>query len=139
MIGGIIININVKFLLFSVIPLEVAICFYPLWRFMPEETRVLIAILTMLMNFIVTPIFLLFVTSTFGIAYKVSLLLCIPICFFVNAATILIQYWNWGSSSGLLKSPDSTTIMIFQIELFVSMIMLIIGLIIISVVKLQTK
>jgi hypothetical protein len=129
---------NLKFLLFSIIPLGIAICFYPIWKY-AKEGMALVSIFTMIMNFIVTPVFLLILIGMFGLKHKVNMLLCISVGLLVNAMSTLVQYWNWGSSTGLLKSPDSSSVMMLQIQLFVSTTILIIGSIIITIVKLKTK
>jgi len=131
-------NSSIRFLVFAAIPIVVALCFHPLWV-LSKEARGAITMLTYIMDFLVTPSFLVFIIWWFGVTKKVSLLLCIPLCILVNASSIAIQYWNWGSSTGRLLSPDSTTVMITQLKLLISTAILLLGSLIIATVKQRVK
>jgi len=127
----------VKLVLYAIAPPIVAAATYPFWII--SETRVIVSIFTMLLAFVVTPVYLLYMIRRFSSTNEVSLLFSIPMCFFANVLFVLAHYLNWGNSTGLLKTPDSSTILIVKLELFVSIAILIIGSFIISILRLRTK
>ena len=124
-----------RFILFDGIPIIVALAFYPIW----QQGSIGIAILTALLNFLAVPFYLLIVCRHFVIEKNISLLIAIPLSLFVNVTGIFIQYWNYSSSLHNIESPDSTSAMMLQIELVVSTIILIIGLLAITYIKLRNK
>ena len=49
--------------------------------------------------------------------------------------SLYIQFLNWGIATGMLKYPDSSTIMVYQIEAIASSIILAIGMIVNAAAK----
>ena len=52
---------------------------------------------------------------------------------------IHLQYWNFSSSLRNTNSPDSTSKMMLQIQLLVSLLILIVGMVVIVIAKLKNK
>lgn len=124
-----------KFSLLAFIPIIVALIFRILWFITPKSYLVFIALFTMIFNFLINPIFLIGICNYITNNKKKNMLICIPICFVVNIGSIYIQYWNWNSSMRSLTRPDSTSVMTLQIQLVVSSVVLIIGLLVIALLK----
>jgi len=99
----------------------------------------MVAELTYIMELLVTPAFLVFIIGWFGIKKKVSLLLCVPVCFTVNVISAIIPYWNWVVNTGLLLSHGSASAMIMHIKLIVSTIVIAIGSLVIVLIKRSCK
>ena len=130
-------SLATKFILCAIAPIVIAAATYPFWIISGTSTAA--ATITMLLAFIGTPVYLLFLTYRFSIINGVSLLVSIPVCFLVSVLFVLIHYLNWGNSTGRLTTPDSSTIMIVKLELFVSIAILTVGSIVFSLIRLRAK
>ena len=122
---------------YFIVPLIVALVFHPIWRFSRKgfsEPNTAVALITMTLNFVIIPTYLVIMTK---IATKndLHLALCIILSIVVLYGSICIQYWNWGIATGMLKNPDSSTILVYKLETIVSSIILGIGLFIVAVTK----
>jgi len=124
----------IRFVMLSA-PILLALAMHPIWRFLTGKNGSIgIAIFSMLINAFVTPLYLLLIQKHIVISGEVSLnkrlfrfFLLTVIC----AASIhwsqQIQLWNWVSATELLEEPDSSTLMIAQIEQYASTTIFVIG------------
>ena len=106
-------------------PLVVALAFHPLWI---SSTKGLgtVALITTVLNWFITPIYLIIITH-FAAKNYLSLGLSVIISMISLYGSQYLQFWNWGTATGLLRNPDVATLMIVLIGVVVSSILLAIG------------
>jgi heme/copper-type cytochrome/quinol oxidase subunit 2 len=124
-----------RFLLFKCLPLLIAFLCGLFWQSGSDS----IGLLTLLLDFLVVPAYLIIICHHFVIVESVSLFIAIPVSLVVNVIGIYIHYWNYNSSLRNTNSPDATSKMMLQIQLIVSLLILIIGMVIIVFKKLKSK
>ena len=131
---------TVRYITFLLIPVLVAFAFHPLWLIsfkgtVGTGTAVAVALLTMALNTVFTPLYLIVIIGFFALKRNLVLSLGIVISFVSLHLSIYLQFWNWGVATGGLNNPDSSTSMVFLIERVVSSIILLVGMISLYITK----
>lgn len=120
-------------LLYS-LPIIVHLIFLLFW-FSPIKGVTLVLTETILGTFI-TPIYLIIISSKFIGVIKIRKFLGYLILMVLIIGLIqLIQYFNWGVSTGNLLSPDSETMHIVKWEILIASIITVIGWTIVCIIK----
>ena len=119
-----------------IMPLLVALILHPIWRISAKgngNEGTIISLITMALNFVITPIYLVIMT---GIAKNhLNFTVCIIISLISLYGSLYLQFWNWGTATEMLHIPDSSSLMLFQIEAVVSTIILAVGMVVLFFVR----
>ena len=129
---------TIRFVFFLCIPLFVALGFHLLWQISIRGTGigiVIVAFATFAINSFITPIYLIMTSHYFFVKNGFSLGLCIIISIVSLYGSIYLQFWNWGTATGSLTSPDSSSLMIIQIEVVFATIIFAVGTLILTYVR----
>lgn len=119
--------------LYYLIPISIQLILLPFW-FIDED--IIVSWIGLAIGAIVTPIYLIIISFKFidkisAKSFLGMLLLMIGIAILV----CLLNYFNWGLSTGNLLSPDSETALIIKIQMVVSSAIIMVGWIITFIIK----
>jgi len=89
----------------------------------------------MVLNALVTPIYLVIITYHFAVKHPINLWLGIVGSIASLYGSIFIQYWNWGTTTGMFLTPDAETVRMVMIEVIISTVILSIGMLVLFIIK----
>ena len=111
--------------LYYLFPILIDLLFLPLYFF---DTNGIAALIEMFICTIVTPIYLVIVSyNSLNNVSISSFFKNLIVMLVIVLSGILITYFNWGISTSKLLMPDSETVLLTQIQIIVSLVLVIVG------------
>ena len=123
------------FIISLIMPVIVALIFHPLWIFStPGYTMMIVSFIAQILN-LFTPIYLILITKYFAVKNHFSIGIGVIVGLVALYGSIYLQFWNWGTATGMFQNPDWGTVWLVKFEVIVSTIILAIGMIILFIMK----